>query len=245
MRIIRAKDYDDMSCKAAAIIGAQVILNPRSVIGLATGSTPLGTYKCLIKGCEEGNIDFAEVRSVNLDEYAGLGPNDEQSYRRFMDENLFKHINIDKANTHVPNGLAKDSTAECNRYEELIRACGGIDLQLLGIGNNGHIGFNEPNESFVRQTQKVALTESTIKANMRFFEKKDDVPRYAYTMGIGTIMLAKRIVLIVSGEQKADILKKAVQGSITPHIPASVLQMHPRITLVADAAALSALNERA
>ncbi len=242
MRIVRTKDYDDMSRKAGDIIAAQVILNPASVLGLATGSTPLGTYKRLIKRCDKGDVDFAGVHSVNLDEYVGLGPTSDQSYRYFMNENLFSHVNIDIKNTNVPDGLAKDAEEECARYEEVMRALGGIDLQLLGLGPNGHIGFNEPADAFARETHKVALTESTIKANRRFFNKEDDVPRFAYTMGIGSIMRAQRILLIVSGEQKAEILKAAVCGPITPQVPASVLQLHPCVTLVADKAALSALD---
>ena len=200
-------------------------------------------YKELIKRCEEGDLDFSQVQSVNLDEYKGLSRDNDQSYYYFMNHNLFDHINIDKANTHVPNGMELDAEKECANYEELIKSLGGIDLQLLGLGHNGHIGFNEPAEEFDKVTHCVDLQESTIEANKRFFASVDDVPRQAYTMGIGTIMSAKKIVVVVSGEDKADIVKRAFSGPITPSVPASILQMHPDVTVICDAAAYSKVEE--
>jgi len=239
MKIIKTADYNEMSRKAANLIGAQVIMKPDCILGLATGSSPIGTYKELIKRCEEGDLDFSQVQSVNLDEYKGLSRDNDQSYYYFMNHNLFDHINIDKANTHVPNGMESDAEKECANYEELIKSLGGIDLQLLGLGHNGHIGFNEPAEEFDKVTHCVDLQESTIEANKRFFASVDDVPRQAYTMGIGTIMSAKKIVVVVSGEDKADIVKRAFSGPVTPSVPASILQMHPDVTVICDAAAYS------
>lgn len=240
MRVIRAKDYDDMSRKAAWLIASQVQLHPACVLGLATGSSPVGAYKQLIEWYRAGELDFSAATSINLDEYVGLGGDSDQSYRRFMDENLFDHINIDKRNTFVPNGLAADGEAECARYEALIMEK-GVDLQLLGLGNNGHIGFNEPADAFVPATHKVALTESTIQANRRFFEKEEDVPRFAYTTGIRGIMQAKRVVVVVSGAAKAQAVKDALTGPVTPQMPGSILQLHADCTLVADEAALALL----
>ena len=242
MQIYRAKDYHDMSRKAANIISAQVIMKPSCVLGLATGSTPIGTYRQLIEWYEKGDLDFAHVTSVNLDEYKGLSGDNDQSYRYFMNHNFFSHINIPMERTFVPNGLEKDSDAACAAYNEIIRSCGGIDLQLLGLGHNGHIGFNEPGEAFEKETHCVDLTESTIEANKRFFEKEEDVPRQAYTMGIKNIMQARKILLVVSGEDKADILAQVLEGPITPQIPASILQLHNDVTVVADEAALSKLT---
>ena len=239
MKVIRAKDYNDMSWKAAHIISAQVILKECSVLGLATGSSPVGAYKQLIEWCKKGDLDFSKVTTVNLDEYYGLPPSNDQSYRYFMNVNLFNHINIDPNNTHVPDGLNRDPKLECSRYEELICKLGGIDLQLLGFGNNGHIGFNEPGTDFVAETHLVDLTESTINANMRFFSSADEVPRQAYTMGIRAIMQARRIVVVVSGEGKAAVVKEALYGPITPQVPASILQLHGNVTLIGDEAALS------
>ncbi len=242
MKIIQAQDYAAMSRKAANIISAQVILYPKSVLGLATGSTPLGVYRQLIEWYEKDDIDFSRVHTVNLDEYCGLAPTHEQSYRYFMNTNLFNHINISMDNTFLPDGLAKDSEAECRRYDELIEELGGIDLQLLGIGHNGHIGFNEPDEAFDRTTHKVQLNPRTIEANARFFASAEEVPQYAYTMGIKEIMQAKKILLVASGADKADILLAAVSGPITPAVPASIIQLHPDVTIVADEAALSGLR---
>lgn len=239
MRIYKAKDYFDMSRKAANIISAQVILKPDCVLGLATGSSPLGTYEQLIDWYRKGDLDFSQVSSVNLDEYLGLDPEHEQSYRYFMNENFFNHINIDKSRTFVPDGLASDIEKVCKDYDSLIEDVGGIDLQLLGLGRNGHIGFNEPSNGFVRDTHCVELTPSTIDANKRFFASEEDVPHKALTMGIKNIMMARKIVVVVSGEDKAEALKEAVCGPITPKIPASILQLHPDVVIVADEAALS------
>lgn len=239
MRIIATKDYNDMSKKAANILSAQVIMKPDCVLGLATGSTPIGTYEKLVEWYEKGDLDFSQVTSVNLDEYKGLGRKNDQSYYYFMHEHLFNHVNIKEENTNVPDGTQPDGEKECARYEELIRSLGGVDLQLLGLGHNGHIGFNEPADAFDKTTHCVDLTESTIEANKRFFASADEVPRQAYTMGIGTIMQAKKILIIVSGEDKADIVRDAFFGPVTPQVPASILQMHSDVTLVADEAALS------
>lgn len=242
MVIYRASDYASMSRKAANIISAQVIMKPDCVLGLATGSTPIGTYKQLIEWYRKGDLDFSKVTSVNLDEYKGLSGDNDQSYRYFMNTNFFDHINIDKSRTFVPDGTDPDSAHACARYNEIIREVGGIDLQLLGLGHNGHIGFNEPGSAFEKETHCVDLTERTIEANKRFFEKEEDVPRQAYTMGIKTIMQAKKILLVVSGEDKADIVKAAFQGPVTPAVPASILQLHNDVTIVADEAALSKMD---
>lgn len=239
MRIIKVKDYSEMSKKAAALIAAQVIEKPDCVLGLATGSSPIGTYDKLTELYEDGMLDFSAVHSVNLDEYRGLDHENDQSYYYFMHKNLFSRVNIDVNNTNVPNGMEPDAEKECQRYEALIESLGGIDLQLLGLGHDGHIGFNEPADTFAAITNCVDLTEMTIEANKRFFASIDDVPRQAYTMGIGTIMKAKKIVVVVSGEDKAEIVAKAFAGEVTPLVPASILQFHPDVTIVADEAALS------
>lgn len=239
MRIYKATDYKDMSRKAANIISAQIIMKPDCVLGLATGSTPIGTYAQLVEWYKKGDLDFSEVKTVNLDEYKGLDRFNEQSYYYFMYENLFKKVNIDMDNVNLPNGTEPDSEKECARYERKIHMLGGVDLQLLGLGHNGHIGFNEPNCQFDRETHCVDLTESTIEANKRFFASAEEVPRQAYTMGIKTIMQAKKILVVVSGEDKAEIVRNAFFGPITPEVPASVLQLHNDVTLVGDAAALS------
>ncbi|MGN1193199.1 MAG: glucosamine-6-phosphate deaminase [Dorea sp.] len=239
MQIYKASDYKDMSRKAANIISAQVIMKPNCVLGLATGSTPIGTYQQLIEWYKKGDLDFSEVTTVNLDEYKGLPRTSDQSYYYFMHQNLFDQVNINPENTHLPNGMEMDSEKECNRYEALIHSLGGVDLQLLGLGHNGHIGFNEPNEAFEKETHCVDLQERTIEANKRFFASAEDVPRQAYTMGIKTIMQAKKILVVVSGEDKADIVARAFFGPVTPSVPASILQMHNDVTLVGDAAAFS------
>ncbi len=241
MRIIKAKDYDDLSRKAANIISAQVLLKPDCVLGLATGSTPIGTYKQLIEWYEKGDLDFSAAKSVNLDEYRGLTKDNDQSYYYFMYNNLFKHININMENTNVPDGTEPDSEKECSRYENVIEAYGGVDLQLLGLGHNGHIGFNEPDKDFPRTTHCVDLTQSTIEANKRFFASVDDVPKQAYTMGIGTIMKARKILLVVSGADKAQILHNVLCGPVTPEVPASILQLHSDVIVVADEAAMAKL----
>ena len=242
MQVYVAESYADMSRKAANILSAQVILKPDTVMGLATGSSPVGTYQQLIEWYKKGDLDFAQVRTVNLDEYAGLAPEHSQSYRRFMQENFFDHINIPRENTHVPNGLAPDLEAECRRYNQVIQSLGGIDIQLLGMGHNGHIGFNEPGQAFELETHVVDLTDNTIEGNARFFASRDEVPRQAITMGIKSIMQAQRIVMVVSGADKADIVRAAFAGPVVPQVPASILQMHPNFILVGDKAALSKLG---
>ena len=237
MKIYVSDDYKDMSRKAANIVSAHVILNPACVLGLATGSTPIGMYKQLIDWYNKGDLDFSQVKSVNLDEYVGLAPTHDQSYRYFMQHNLFDHVNIDPANTNVPNGLASDPEAECERYNQVIRSMGGIDIQVLGMGHNGHIGFNEPGHAFELETHAVDLTQTTIDANARFFASKDEVPRRAVTMGIKSIMQAKQILVVVSGADKADILQRAFFAPVTPQVPASVLQFHHDVTLICDRAA--------
>jgi glucosamine-6-phosphate deaminase len=238
MRIISAKNYEEMGKMAANVIAAQMKLKPDSVLGLATGSSPISTYENLIQQCQAGELDFSRAKSVNLDEYVGLDAANVNSYRYFMQQHLFDHININPANTHVPCGTNPDTEGECAAYDELIRKLGGIDLQLLGLGPNGHIGFNEPSDCFIPGTHKVKLADATIQANSRMFEQESDVPHYAYTMGIRDIVQAKCVLMIVSGENKAEILKKAFYGKITPQVPASILQLHPNFILVADEAAL-------
>lgn len=242
MTIYKAKDYQDMSRKAAGIISAQIIMKPNCVLGLATGSTPIGAYKQLVEWYENEDLDFSKVTSINLDEYKGLSPENEQSYRYFMNTNLFNHVNIDKSRTFVPNGLETDAAKACADYNEIIRSQGGIDLQLLGLGRNGHIGFNEPGEVFEKETHCVDLTESTIEANKRFFASEEDVPRQAYTMGIKSIMQAKKILIVANGEEKADALYAALYGPITPAVPASVLQLHNDVIVIADESALSKIE---
>lgn len=242
MKIYKAKDYKDMSRKAANIISAQVIMKPNCVLGLATGSTPIGTYAQLVEWYNKGDLDFSEVTTVNLDEYKGMPRTNDQSYYYFMHQHLFDRVNIDPERTNVPNGMEPDAEKECGRYEELIRSLGGVDLQLLGLGHNGHIGFNEPGEAFEKETHCVDLTESTIEANKRFFASADDVPKQAYTMGIKTIMQAKKILIVVNGENKADIVERAFFGPVTPEVPASILQLHNDVTLVGDEAALAKIG---
>ena len=239
MKIYKAKDYKDMSRKAANIISAQVIMKPNCVLGLATGSTPIGTYDQLVEWYNKGDLDFSEVTTVNLDEYKGLPRTNDQSYYYFMHQHLFDRVNINPEQTNVPNGMEPDAEKECGRYEGLIHLLGGVDLQLLGLGHNGHIGFNEPGIAFEKETHCVKLTERTIKANMRFFVSENDVPKEAYTMGIKTIMSAHRILVVVSGADKAEAVKNAFFGPVTPAVPGSILQLHNDVTLVADEAALS------
>ena len=241
MKIFREKDYDTMSRRAAQVIAAEIAHNPACVLGLATGSTPEGAYKYLVDWYEKGFLSFTDVRSVNLGEYVGLSPDHDQSYRYFMRSNLFDHVDIAPENTRVPDGLAADTTAFCAEYDAYIRSLGYVDLQLLGIGRNGHIGFNEPGDCFVKETHVVDLAESTIDANSRFFATRDDVPKQAISMGIGAIMGAKKVLLCASGEEKADAIYNSVRGPITPKCPGSILQLHPNVVLVADEAALSKL----
>ena len=234
MKFIKTDSYEKLSRQAANLISAQIILYPDSVIGLATGSTPLGTYRQLVAWYEKGDLDFSSVKTVNLDEYVGLAPDDEHSYRYFMDKNLFSKINIKRENTYLPDGLS-DPAEVAREYDKIIEGLGGIDLQLLGIGHNGHIGFNEPDFAFEKTTHAVELDDSTINANARFFADRSLVPRRAVTMGMKSIMQAKKIVLIASGEDKREILHKALYGPVTPAVPASILQLHPCLTVITDA----------
>lgn len=242
MEFYRTKDYEALSRKAANIVAAQITIKPTAVLGLATGSTPEGLYAQLIDGYKAGDLDFSQVRSINLDEYKGLNGDHDQSYRYFMNHHLFNHININPAATKLPNGMAEDVETECTRYDEQVDAMGGIDLQLLGLGQNGHIGFNEPDDHFANGTHEVALTQSTIDANARNFESVEDVPRYAITLGIKAIMQAKRVLLVVSGEAKAQALYQTLYGPITPQVPASILQLHPGLMVVADEAAMAVID---
>lgn len=237
MRRYETAGYSQLSQKAAAIIAAEVTLKPDCVLGLATGSSPIGTYKRLVAKYQAGELDFSRAISVNLDEYKGLTKENDQSYCYFMHRHLFDHVNF-KA-SYLPDGTNPDGEKECRRYENLIRSLGGIDLQLLGLGHNGHIGFNEPAGEFVKETHCVDLEESTIEANKRFFASSDQVPRQAYTMGINTIMQAKKILVIVSGKDKAGIVRDAFFGPVTPKVPASILQFHGDVTIVGDQEAFS------
>ncbi len=232
MNYIVVNTYDELSNKAADLIAAQILVKPHCVLGLATGSSPVGTYKRLIADNAAGKIDFSTVTSVNLDEYVGLDGSNDQSYRYFMNDNLFDHVNIDKAKTFVPNGCAADLAAEGEAYDAMIRELGGIDLQLLGIGLDGHIGFNEPDDFFTGPTHEVKLDESTIEANARFFQSKDEVPTTAITMGMRSIMQAKKVLLIANGAAKKAIVEKAFFGPIDPKVPASILQLHPDVTVI-------------
>lgn len=232
MKYIEVESYEELSRRAAGIIAAQVISKPESILGLATGSSPLGTYDCLVKACANKDVDFSKVTSVNLDEYVGLTGDNDQSYRYFMDTNLFSKINIRKECTFVPNGCADDMAKEGREYDERIESLGGIDIQLLGIGLDGHIGFNEPDDVFTKETHLVDLDPSTIEANARFFASADDVPKKAITMGMGAIMNAKKVLLIANGKNKEEIVKKAFFGPITPKVPASILQLHPDVTVI-------------
>lgn len=239
MRIINCHTYEAMSRKAADILAAQIQLKPNCVLGLATGTTPIGAYQGLIKKYESGSLDFSEVRTYNLDEYRSLTHEDPQSYHYFMNDQLFNHVNIDPANVHVPDGANTDADAACADYDRMVAEAGYCDLQLLGIGRNGHIGFNEPADEFSKGTHCVDLTESTIEANSRLFEKEEDVPRQAYTMGTQTIMNARCILVVANGENKAQAVRDMCFGPIVPTCPASILQLHPNVFVVCDDAALS------
>ena len=231
MRILETKNYEEMSALAADIIGAQVLLKPRCVLGLATGSSPIGTYQKLIEAYRQGRLDFSQVRTVNLDEYCGLTGDNPQSYRYFMDHQLFSQVNIPRENTFLPDGMAQDMEEESRRYEALVASLGGVDLQLLGIGHNGHIGFNEPTDSFPPTVHQVELTESTIQANSRLFDRIVGVPTQPITMGVGTILKADKILLI-AGADKKSIVEEALYGKVTPQVPASVLQLHRDVTVI-------------
>lgn len=237
MKIVIADDYKAMSRMAADEIEALVNEDPSCVLGLATGSTPLGLYADLVADFEAGKVSFKDVTTFNLDEYCGLGADNPQGYRYFMNENLFDKVDVPAASTHVPEGRSGDLEAEGVRYDRMIEEAGGIDLQLLGLGHNGHIGFNEPCGEFPKGTHVVQLTESTINANSRLFDSVDEVPRQAITMGIGTIMAARRVLVVASGSDKADIVKEAFLGPVTPEVPASILQFHPDALVIVDEAA--------
>lgn len=244
MKIIFTKDYDQMSKMAARYIAGLIRLHPESTLGLATGSSPIGTYKELVKQYEDENLDFSRVTSFNLDEYVGIDENHPQSYKAFMNQHLFNLVNIDKDKVFVPNGSAEDLEKECARYEKAIEDFGGIDLQILGIGRNGHIGFNEPNFKFEARTHVVNLEEQTIEDNSRFFENREDVPTQAISVGMKTILQARRVIVIASGIEKAEAVRQMVSGEIIPGLPASILQLHPDTTLIVDEAASSLLEER-
>lgn len=237
MKVILCENYEEMSAKAANIFAAQLTLKPDSILGLATGSTPVGMYKKLIEMNKAGDIDFSAVKTFNLDEYYPIKRDNSQSYFTFMNENLFSHINIDMANTHVPNGETEDPEAECKAYEEKLTAAGGVDLQVLGIGENGHIAFNEPDDALFSYTHVTGLTESTIKANSRFFDSEKDVPTKALTMGMASIMSAKKIVLLANGANKKAAVKELLNDKITTSVPATLLKLHPDVVLICDKAA--------
>lgn len=234
MKVIITKNYEELSKVAAKEMAEVIKNNPSAILGLATGGSPIGMYKELIRMNKDGEIDFSTVTTVNLDEYVGLSGDHPQSYRYFMNDNLFNHINIDKKNTYVPNGLAKDVEEECKNYDSKIAQLGGTDVQLLGIGNNGHIAFNEPDEALVSGTHLTNLTEDTIRANARFFDSIDEVPKTALTMGLGGIMKSKKIIVIASGESKAEAVKAMVNGKISTNMPASMLQMHRDVVVIVD-----------
>jgi len=242
MQVIIKDTYEEISREAAEIIRDAIHLKPNLVLGLATGSTPIGTYKELIRMYEAGALDFSKVITFNLDEYVGLPTTHDQSYYYFMHENLFNHININPTNVHVPSGVVKDFSRYCQWYEEEIKRAGGVDVQVLGIGSDGHIGFNEPGSSLASRTRIVTLTEETIRDNSRFFEKESDVPRFAITMGVGTIMEARHCLLLANGAKKAEPVAALVEGPITSQVTASALQMHPRATVIVDSAAASKLK---
>lgn len=239
MRIYQANDYREISLRGADLISAQILIKPNSVLGLATGASPIGIYDELVRRNNEGFLDFSEVKTINLDEYKGITRDNDQSYYYFMHDHLFSHVNIKEENVHIPSGMAVDSAAECARYDKIISDLGGADIQLLGIGQNGHIGFNEPDDVFAGGTHCVSLTPSTIAANSKYFGGEDKTPKSAFTMGIKGIMQAKKILLIANGESKAKALAGAICGPISSKLPASVLQLHPDVTVIADAAALS------
>ncbi|NEZ48030.1 glucosamine-6-phosphate deaminase [Clostridium niameyense] len=241
MKIIVVDNYDEMSKKGADIIASQVILKSNSILGLATGDTPLGIYERLIDMHKKGDVDFSEVRTFNLDEYYKLKEEDPQSYHYFMDNNLFNHINIKRENINIPNGNAEDIEKECANYDNKIYEFGGIDVQILGIGVNGHIGFNEPDSKFEAKTHLVKLKEKTIESNSRLFNSIDEVPTKAVSMGMKTIMQSKKIVLLASGKVKAEAILKAVKGDISPEVPASILQLHNDVTVIIDKEAASLL----
>lgn len=234
MKILKFATYDEMSAAAADIIAKQISVKKDSVIGLATGSTPVGMYKKLAEMNQAGIIDFASVKTVNLDEYYPIDPENRQSYRYFMNDNLFNHINIDKANTYVPNGAAENADEACETYEKIIKSLGGIDIQVLGIGQNGHIGFNEPEDYLYLYTHKTGLTDNTIQANSRFFSDDEIMPTAALTMGMGTIFGAKKIIMLINGKNKREAFEKLLNDRITTDCPATLLKLHPNVTILCD-----------
>ena len=245
IKIIYGKTALDAGKNGADVITNLLKSKPDAVLGLATGSSPIGMYKELIARCEKGEISFKDVKSVNLDEYVGLEPTHDQSYSYFMHDNLFNHVDIKEENTNLPSGICADPVAECARYDAVVASMGGVDLQVLGIGNNGHIGFNEPAQSFSKGTGLVKLTDSTIDANARFFEKREDVPTHALSMGVGQIMEAKSVLLLAMGKGKAEILEKSLFGDVTPMVPASILQFFKGdVYVCADEDALSVIMEK-
>lgn len=239
MKLIKVKDYDELSKTAAAYLIKKIQQQPKMTLGLATGSTPEGMYKYLVKDHKENHTSYRNIVTFNLDEYVGLEANDINSYQYFMNDHLFKHLDIEKSNAHIPNGCVGDCQKECQTYERLIKEHGGIDLQLLGIGRNGHIGFNEPGSSFQSRTRVVTLTENTRKDNARFFEKLEDVPTHAITMGMGTILESKEILMLISGEGKREAMRMLLSGIVSEDFPASALHKHPKATVIADEAALA------
>lgn len=239
MKIIVVENYDEMSKKAAEILIKKVQEKPNAVLGLATGSTPVGLYKELIEDHQQNGTSYKDIHTVNLDEYIGLPQEDKNSYFTFMYEHLFKYLEIPKEHTHIPSGDTEDYAKECKRYEEIIESLGQVDLQILGIGSNGHIGFNEPGTPFTGDTHIIDLKESTRQANARFFESIDKVPTQAITMGIGTIMKSKEILLLASGKAKAEAIHGMIHGEMTEELPASILQSHPHVTLIVDKDAYS------
>lgn len=244
MRVIIEEDYDEMSGRAASMVAEQIREKPDSVLGLATGSTPVGMYEELVRMHREEGLDFSDVTTFNLDEYYPISSTHPESYHYYMEEKLFKHVNIDREDVYIPDGLVKDYNSFCEWYEKKIKEYGGIDLQVLGIGRDGHIGFNEPGSSLGSRTRIKTLNQKTIKDNSRFFENKEDVPRYAITMGVGTIMDARKCLLLASGERKSKVLRKAIEGPITAQVTASALQMHRELIVIADEDASSELKNR-
>lgn len=243
MQLFIEETYEDMSRRAADLIAAQLVVDPTSTLGLATGSTPIGLYADLVEDFQNDRISFEQATTFNLDEYRGLSPEHDQSYRYFMQKNLFDHVDIDPEATSVPDGANPDAEAACESYEQAISEAGGIDLQLLGLGHNGHIGFNEPCDHFPVMTHEVQLTDMTREANKRFFNSIDEVPTAAITMGVGTVMAAKKIVMVITGADKADILYKVFFGPVTPEVPGSILQFHPDVTLICDEAAAARMPQ--
>lgn len=242
MKVIEVKDYQQMSNRAAEYIIKKVNQNPKIKLGLATGSTPIGTYKCLIDDHKRNRTSYQQVTTFNLDEYIGLSGDNKNSYRYFMNDQLFNDIDINKVRTNIPSGIATDHQGECHRYEDLLAKQGGVDLQILGIGSNGHIGFNEPGTSFGSTTHIVNLATSTIQANARFFTRVEEVPTKAITMGISTIMKSKEILLLVSGDKKKEALFRLLNGEVSESFPASVLKNHPCVTIIADKVAIADLK---